>query len=173
MDSTSQGRVYSSNRNIFQCEPTWPAGDEVNYIKYWTVNDPWQDYIRKHWWSNCVVNDLQDSQNLEEVFFTEVEVLVVLVGADQFKTDVVEDSAAPWQFTPIAFAKQNLRGLYHYPIHWIIQFWPSPNHLDVNIPLVCFQVTPILRHRPNPSLFYCNQNTSSRRTGSWEFVGTV
>ena len=65
MDSPSLGKACSSIQDILRYEPTWPARDEVNH-------------------QIVLSYQLSTIYDLEELLFTKVEVLMVLVGADQF-----------------------------------------------------------------------------------------
>ena len=91
---------------------------------------------------------------------------MVLVGADQLRSSIVEDLRASWQLTPLFLSKQNLN-LKMILIVFCANFRPFPDHWDGLDPSVCFEEIPFFERKSILLLLSRTQSTSNPLTGFW------
>ena len=93
---------------------------------------------------------------------------MVLVGADQLRSSIVEDLRASWQLTPLSLSKQNL-SLKMILFLLFVNFSPFPDHWDGLDPSVCFEEIPFFERKSILLLLNRTQNTSNPPKGFWIF----
>ena len=94
---------------------------------------------------------------------------MVLVGADQLRSSIVEDLRASWQLTPLFLPKQNLN-LKMILVVFCANFRPFPDHWDGLDPSVCFEEIPFFERKSILLLLSRTQNTSNPPKGFWNCI---
>ena len=157
MDSSSQGKACFSIHGILQYETTLPEDSQLMF-KTTYINGCFQGSPIKE----------EKERDLQESFISKVEVLMVLVGADQLRSSIVEDLRASWQLTPLSLSKQNL-SLKMILFLLFVNFPPFPDHWGGLDPSVCFEEIPFFERKLILLLLSRTQNTSSPPKSFWIF----
>ena len=155
MDSSSRGKAWISIQGIPQYETTLPEDSQLMF-KTTYVNGCFQGSPIKE----------EKERDPQESFISKVEVLMVLVGADQLRSSIVEDLRAFWQLTPLFLSKQNL-SLKMILFVFCANFRPFPDHWDGLDPSVCFEEIPFFERKSILLLLSRTQNTSNPTKGFW------
>ena len=154
MDNSSRGKAWFSIQGIPQYETTLPDDSKVMLL----IKSCFQ-------WSP--INE-KNKRDLQESFISKVEVLMVLVSADQLRSSIIEDLRASWQLTPLFLSKQNLN-LKMILFLLFVNFSPFPDHWDGLDPSVCFEEIPFFERKSILLLLSRTQSTSNPPKSFWIF----
>lgn len=157
MDNSSQGKAWFSFQGIPQYETTLPEDAKMMF------NDINQELLP------MVSKKEEKKRDLQESLISKVEVLMVLVGADQLRSSIVEDLRTRWQLTPLFLSKQNL-SLKIILFLLFVSFPPFPDHWGGLDPSVCFEEIPFFERKSFLLLLSRTQNTSNPPKG---FLGQL